>query len=518
MTLYEKFKNLDIDTSCIGLIKDSDNDGYFCTPKGATIIGSEGVDGIHYCFVRNYGETVFAVNPMSTSGVYVYPLAYTFGDFLSLILACKSAGVVEQIYDLEKNEFDELVNEQSLCDEQTELLKVIKSEFGLEPMENPYEYVKAVQGKLTLENCASRRDNYDELDIKMPDDVEWKAYMSGSFFGHDERERAGEEIRVDKHFEHIGREWLIPSVYICKKGMVVDVCYAVEREEIRKYMDEIGSDEDEVLTSGEYDDSGNPFDFDFGFTVSVNGDELIEYDRNSGFTGTSYNPFYPIDECNDLTGLKAVEHYGLDKNKGWVFVRSSFVWNTKSAPEIKNIGVTIQFDEIPVPVLEFSVEDNDSTFEFESPADGKKYTLNILSFKRFELSEDICRSIGTAFPSCVEELKYKVIPYMPKESYSVCSINNFLTEYTSTVAVGIRTMDDENAGIEEDGLCSTGVIAGADGPTVFLFSSDDDSESSNNYDETISCSQTICKPDSKSKWLFSVYKSPYKNKTVEIEI
>jgi hypothetical protein len=41
---------------------------HFCTPKGAKVIGWAGVDGIHYCFVRGFGEMVFAVSPMNTPG------------------------------------------------------------------------------------------------------------------------------------------------------------------------------------------------------------------------------------------------------------------------------------------------------------------------------------------------------------------------------------------------------------------------------------------------------------------
>ncbi|WP_222860695.1 hypothetical protein [Paenibacillus antibioticophila] len=46
---------------------------YFCTPKGARMIGWAGVDGIHFCFVRGFGEMVFAVSPMNTAGNYVHP-------------------------------------------------------------------------------------------------------------------------------------------------------------------------------------------------------------------------------------------------------------------------------------------------------------------------------------------------------------------------------------------------------------------------------------------------------------
>ena len=60
---YTEFKKLKIDTSPIGWEPPSKSEtAYFCTPKGAKIIGYAGVDGIHYCTVRALGETIFAVS------------------------------------------------------------------------------------------------------------------------------------------------------------------------------------------------------------------------------------------------------------------------------------------------------------------------------------------------------------------------------------------------------------------------------------------------------------------------
>lgn len=43
MTMYEKFKKLDIDFSQLGLEQGDTHGDYFCTPKGAEVIG--GADG-----------------------------------------------------------------------------------------------------------------------------------------------------------------------------------------------------------------------------------------------------------------------------------------------------------------------------------------------------------------------------------------------------------------------------------------------------------------------------------------
>ena len=78
-TLFERYMQLDIDTTWIGLEK-RDHPLYSCTPIGAKIFGWDNC--IHYCFIDGFGEMVFAVNPENFGGPYVYPLAKNFSVFL----------------------------------------------------------------------------------------------------------------------------------------------------------------------------------------------------------------------------------------------------------------------------------------------------------------------------------------------------------------------------------------------------------------------------------------------------
>ena len=106
MTFYERFRQQGIDSSQLGLLPADDSGRYFCTPRGAEIIGRAGVDGVHYCFVAGYGEMVFSVTPMNLPGEYVHPLARTFEDFLRLLLSCNSLDVMEQAYRMDRAAFD----------------------------------------------------------------------------------------------------------------------------------------------------------------------------------------------------------------------------------------------------------------------------------------------------------------------------------------------------------------------------------------------------------------------------
>ena len=168
MTLYEKYKKLNIDTTLIGLEKGSWAGDYFCTPKGATIIGWE--NSIHYCFIKGYGEMVFAVNPETCVDKYVYPLAENFEEFLRLIVACGSTTAVEQIIGWTKEQFIEFVNssDNAFVPNQAEVLQKLKEELNVEQRENVYEYVKEIQANLDDSKIEYTEEYYDTLGLENP--------------------------------------------------------------------------------------------------------------------------------------------------------------------------------------------------------------------------------------------------------------------------------------------------------------------------------------------------------------
>lgn len=143
MTDFQKYEKLDIDGSWINLEKGDSKGGYFCTPKGARVIGWE--NGIHYCFIRGYGETVFAVNPESCVDENVYPLAASFRDFLRLLLSCGTTTAIEQIVWWTEAQFREFLAAEETPPERTAVLERIREAFHLEPMEEPFRYVKDLQ-------------------------------------------------------------------------------------------------------------------------------------------------------------------------------------------------------------------------------------------------------------------------------------------------------------------------------------------------------------------------------------
>lgn len=142
---YQKFLRLGISLAPIGIETRDENEIYFCTPKGAFIIGWAGVDGIHYCRIRGFGNRIFAVSPMNPAPDYVHPIAEDFEALLRLLLACRNAAALEQAWQWRKEQFDAYLAEDSGTPEQMAVLSEISKKMKLQPMDSPWQYLHNLQ-------------------------------------------------------------------------------------------------------------------------------------------------------------------------------------------------------------------------------------------------------------------------------------------------------------------------------------------------------------------------------------
>ena len=159
--MYQKFKDLNIDHTAIGLIQPGEAYyRYFCTPRGAEIIGWAGVDGIHYCTIPEFGEMIFAVSPMNV-GDYVHPIAENFLDLLRLLLSCGDMAALEQCYAWDEEQFKAFLIDYPITKEQQAILDTLREAFDLEPIEDAFAYVKALQKSFELSKIPYTEDYYD---------------------------------------------------------------------------------------------------------------------------------------------------------------------------------------------------------------------------------------------------------------------------------------------------------------------------------------------------------------------
>ena len=158
--LYQQYRALELDGSWIGL-EVRNADPWFCTPIGAEIIGWDGA--IHYCFVH-----------------LVYPIARSFADFLSLLLAVGHTNSLQQVIGWKREEFERFLRQQEEVDyisspQVQQVLKTITEEIGVVPQPDPFGYIKRLQEEFPYEKIVFSNDYYDILGLERPDGTtsEW---------------------------------------------------------------------------------------------------------------------------------------------------------------------------------------------------------------------------------------------------------------------------------------------------------------------------------------------------------
>lgn len=63
-----------------------------------------------------FAETVFCVNPENYGGHLVYPIARSFADFLSLLLAVGHTNSLQQVIGWKREEFERFLRQQEEVD------------------------------------------------------------------------------------------------------------------------------------------------------------------------------------------------------------------------------------------------------------------------------------------------------------------------------------------------------------------------------------------------------------------
>lgn len=456
---YRNFTKKNIDLTLLGVEKRAGDETYFCTPKGATIIGWAGVDGIHYCLICGFGEVVFAVSPMNVAPNYVHPLARTFSDFLRLLLACGSCDALEQAWQWDESQFQAFLAKNPPTQEQTEVLEQLAQQTGLAPMEHPWQYLQEVQSGFAYDKIKFTEDYYD-LDMN-PDAPQppskWEVTFDGGFWSS-RRERPGKELPIHKEFDWAGHHWIIPSIYLCSKGIVVDFCMRAEPAAIRDFMKKWDlTPENEAGQNFTQEqqmqlDLDNPMRVEFHSFLHLNGKELPS---THGY-GTSYNPCLGPEYVVEDEAKRAVEHYGLDLNYAWVILRSSYPWATKRKPEIRQLSVTMLPDAVSVPGPHFRISTPGDTFHFSY--DDQEYILTLQEYEAQEMDWSRMPDTGLEHPSHYVAMSYTITPEPPDGVMDIADCDEGDRPRLAPPALGQPSAAS----------CSmvVGIIGGADGPVV----------------------------------------------------
>ena len=413
MVTYQSFKELNIDHSAIGLDQNISYTEYFCTPKGAEIIAEAGIDGIHYCFIKGFNETVFAISPSDFPGENVHPIAKNFEDLLRLLLACGSMDAIEQTYMWNEETFEQYTIDNKPGEKQRAIMELIKEEFQIIPMEQPFFYIKDLQASFDYSNLVFSEEYYEllpkveESEIAAP---EWKVTYEGGFYP--KRGRAGKEIRVDKEFKWGNEIWHIPAVHFCSKGMVVDFCIEVEPEVVAKFINKwnLSEENNSAYSNKEYEQiqEEHPLNMDFHSKLFVNDTEL----RQAQGCCVYWIPKECMpEELETETEAKWVlEHYGYGYEKAWAVHRVSYPWAEKKPRTVRTLEMQLEREMVKIPSKPFATPEKGIAHEILNPVTGVIHTFTVREYEEREMDPSHFPDESMEWPTKYSIMTYTLFP------------------------------------------------------------------------------------------------------------
>ena len=463
MTNLQRFQNLPVDHFAVGLGQQATAAVYYCTPREAAILGWAGVDGIHYCTIPEFGEMIFAVSPMNL-GDCVHPIARNFEDLMRLLLYCADMAALEQCYAWDEEQFRAFLADFPATSAQQAVLAAIRAEFGLEPMPDAFGYVKRLQREFDLSRIPYTEDYYDpDMNPAAPASSKpWVVTYDGGFWPNGGS--AGEEILLDKTFFWGQERWYVPAAYVCREGLVVDLCVEVDpqrvRDWIRKWEPELTEREERPNPQLRQIEQENPLHIGFRPALTVNGVKL-QPEQGSGLCWLA-EACFDGENRNCPEAAAAVAHYGLDASRCWVLRRQSFAW-TEDAQPLTAVKLQLQRGWTELPGPRFGTPGQQTALSFVHPVTGATHTLTVLALEDREM--DISRMQGAAmeYPTHYQLLTYSLQPPLPPQSF-------LLRDCAESDAPRLRKPDFGNAvQIGQEAAC-IGIIGGADGPTAVFVS------------------------------------------------
>lgn len=501
---YAEFKKMHIDLGALGAEGGRNAVRYTCTPRGAEIFGWAGVDGIHFCTVKGYGETVFSVSPMNPGRSCVQPLARDMGDFLRLLLACGDTAALEQAYMWDEEQFNAFLRENAPTEEQRAVMEEIAARCDLTPMERPWQYLKTVREETDLSHLRFEKEYEELLRPTEQKPQEWAVYFEGGFGAKRPRRRPGKETRTEKEFCWDGEEWLLPAVYRCGEGLVIDLLKRVPEERLRRFREKWGLDDNcepcRELTPAEQEqlEAENPMNEDFRAVVAADG-RLLR-------CSTGYGEYWYPDGGAACDGEAAavVAHYGLEGDCGWVIWRLNFPWGGK-ALQPKALELTLTAQKRAMCAEAFTAKPGE-TVPLTDPQTGERYKLTVLAVTP-KTMEELPLPAGREYPKEYVELRYTVEP----------------------PAAGRLTLRDTQPGDEArycaagdvsvapaaQGSACIGIIGGADGPTAVFVSGKGDGADGEGL---AAYSSVHYEPVKTVTWQARFMVSPKESLTVRVEL
>ena len=407
MKLYHKFRNSSLDTSPLGMVSGADTSDSVYTPTGARIVAWTGVADGHFCQVMGFGDMVFAVDPSAPPGDCVHPVARSLPDFISLVAACRNAGLIFRAYQWSRSRFEEKVAAVHPDYKMRSVLRALENTYHPPIISDPYGYISEIQKSFDYNSLPLHPDYYEWCPIR-PGAPRWDVGMNIYFADYCDKKKAGKELAVNRPFLWQGESWSVPAVYLCENGIVVDSYLEVPCELIEQYLEKWGQRNPSELSIEENmrRELDDPLKIDAVGKLLVNGKEAP---RRTAFTLT-WNPKTE----NGWQARRTLEHYGLEREKAYLLRRECFL-RKSSNPAIRTMDLVLSADPVAVPGQRFVAPKNGESISFIHPFNGKAHTLTVTAQTREALDPNFLSN----HPCCYTRLSFSLEPQISRELFSV---------------------------------------------------------------------------------------------------
>ena len=407
MNLYQKFRTSSLDISLLGLYTGSDTSNSVYTPTGAKIVAWLKPDGAHFCQIMGFGGMVFAVDPAATPGDCIHPVAASMKDFLGLLVVCRDASVIMGAYRWSSRRFAEKIQAVNMDFKRNAVLRALANTYGVPQIEDPYAYISAMREDFDYQSLPLHPDYYEWCPIR-PGTPKWRVGFGTGFADYCEKNRAGQEMPIARHFGWDKENWCVPSIYLCDVGIVVDSYLEVDGETVDAFMAKWGSTpveelsiEDQMLR--ELDD---PMDVEVVGTLNVN-DHVLPRRQTISLV---WNPRTE----NSWQARRTLEHYGLDREKGYL-LRREFFLRRGNNPPIRTMQLGLSAEPMSIPGQRFVAPKTGESIMITHPISGMEHRLTVTSQTREALDPNFLSN----HPCCYTRLVFSLDPPIGKELFAV---------------------------------------------------------------------------------------------------
>ena len=447
MNYLNSYLRSKLDLSQLGFIRGEKESGYFCTPVLSKVIGWAGVDGIHFCISKNFGEIVFAVSPANLPGEYVHPVARNFEDFLRLLLACYDTAAIEQCWFMDREVFEDFVSGNQPDDRAQKCLEEIRKKYKLMPMDDPFGYMHKLQNEFDYDSIVYPPEYYEIVEIPEARTApEWKVTWDGDFFDGNPDTVGAEPIAVDTWFQWAGIDWYVPEVYPFDRGVVMHLLGRIDPSlvPLEGYDDFISPEAHEQMMAE------NPLNLHARHEVSIN--ELAM--RPAGSMGITWVP----DQNWNVESKWFLEHYDLDLNYAWQIHKVKLFWPACGKMDIRKMSLTMKQHPVSISGTHFKTPDAGNCVILTQPQTEKEYILHIDEIKQETADFSRMHDQTMEYPNCLTQMVFRIEPELSRNQFRI-------------VDCAQGDQPRYRSGVKRENGCfavSLGIIGGADGPTAMI--------------------------------------------------